>query len=52
MVDNKCPRCKKGTMRYYHGMLGYESFQCSLCHYDVNDAIEDKLTRISKGGKK
>ena len=32
-----CPRCKKGKMRYYHGWLGYESFQCDKCHYDVNE---------------
>ena len=45
MANQKCPRCKKGTMKYYHGWLGYESFQCDKCHYDVNDAIENKLKK-------
>jgi len=35
MID-KCPKCK-GEMKYYQGILGYESFQCVKCGYDIND---------------
>jgi len=48
----KCPRCKKGTMKNYSGWLGYESMQCDKCHYDINDALEEKLKKIAKGGRK
>ena len=48
-MDNKtCPKCKKGTMKYYHGWLGYESMQCDRCHYDVNEnPIENKLKKMA-----
>ena len=26
-----------GEFKYYHGMLGYESFQCDTCGIDIND---------------
>lgn len=32
----KCPYCKI-PLEYYHGVLGYESYQCPKCHYDIND---------------
>jgi len=35
MID-KCPKCK-GEMHFYSGWLGYESFQCVKCGYDIND---------------
>lgn len=31
-----CPRCHV-PVSYYDGYLGYESFQCPRCHWDVND---------------
>ena len=46
MENKRCPKCKKGTMKYYHGMLGYESFQCNRCHYDINESKPIKKIRI------
>jgi transcription initiation factor IIE alpha subunit len=32
-----CPRCNKALV-YYDGALGYESFVCPQCRWDVNEA--------------
>jgi hypothetical protein len=33
-----CPKCKKiRVLSYYHGMLGYESFVCPVCHWDIKE---------------
>ena len=33
-----CDRCKKEReFKYYHGLLGYESFICSVCNWDINE---------------
>jgi uncharacterized protein (DUF983 family) len=40
MIDETCPKCHKGKMKFYDGCLGYESIQCNSCHYDVNDEVE------------
>jgi hypothetical protein len=34
--NTQCPKCKM-TLKYYEGCLGYESFQCPICHWDIND---------------
>ena len=32
----KCHKCGV-PLEYYEGWLGYESLQCPICHYDIND---------------
>ena len=32
-----CPTCKVRLV-YYDGALGYSSFKCPQCHFDINDA--------------
>ena len=54
-IDNNhfkeyCNKCKKETIfKYYHGLLGYESFNCSVCNSDINDlkggTTSDEKTR-------
>jgi len=42
-INDVCPQCKKGTMVFYDGWLGYASIQCNFCHFDVNDYdVKDK----------
>lgn len=38
-IGDVCPKCGKAKIKYYRGMLGYESGQCPVCHYDVNDPL-------------
>ena len=39
--NHHCERCKKKqSFKYYHGFLGYESFVCSVCNWDINDKGE------------
>jgi hypothetical protein len=38
MTKHYCPKCKEErTFIYYHGCLGYESFACEYCGFDVAD---------------
>ena len=50
-----CPKCKKETeFKYYHGFIGYESFKCVICGFDVNDISIKDLDNLymMKGGLK
>jgi hypothetical protein len=50
MAEHYCDKCKKKRkFVYYHGLLGYESFECAVCHRDINDILEDKIKKIAKG---
>lgn len=40
-----CPLCN-GQWKFYNGGLGYESFVCNQCGFDVNNI---KITIIPKG---
>lgn len=47
MTKHYCPRCNKETeFEYYDGCLGYESFVCSICNFDVNDITIADLDRL------
>jgi len=38
MVKHYCESCKKEQeFEYYDGCLGYESFICSVCRWDINE---------------
>jgi len=40
MKISYCPKCQKETeFKYYDGCLGYESYVCSICNFDINDEI-------------
>lgn len=52
-----CAKCSKNQkFVYYHGWLGYESFVCSVCGFDVNDVSIQDLDNLAnakmKGGNK
>ena len=36
LVVETCPKCN-GKWKYYNGCLGYESFKCEKCGFDIND---------------
>ena len=36
-MKNICPKCRNEELKYYHGMLGYESVVCPKCGLDYND---------------
>ena len=39
-----CPKCKKETeFKYYDGALGYESFVCSICNFDIQEVTISDL---------
>jgi transposase-like protein len=48
-----CPKCEKETeFKYYQGFLGYESFKCCICQFDINEVTAldlDKLYNKMKG---
>lgn len=37
-MRTECPKCGR-KMCFYDGCLGYESIQCEVCHYDINDEV-------------
>jgi len=38
MNKNYCEKCKtEREFKYHHGLLGYESFICSVCDWDINE---------------
>ena len=51
-----CAKCEKETeFKYYDGYLGYKSFKCVVCDFDINEftALDlDKLYSKLKGGLK
>jgi hypothetical protein len=41
----KCILCGK-DLKYYDGMLGYESYQCEHCHWDINSLLDNGAEAI------
>lgn len=46
----KCPVHNREVV-YYDGCLGYESFVCPVCHWDINDPIECRKEEDSEKAK-
>jgi transposase-like protein len=42
-----CPKCETETeFKYYHGCLGYESFKCVVCDFDINEVSALDLDKL------
>lgn len=41
MKPEKCPKCN-GKLKYYHGLLGYESYRCVDCGCDIKDLTAEE----------